>query len=346
MKIVRPLGHAEQVRGLWAAAARGRLPHALLFAGPPGIGKWRAAGWFAAGLLCARGPGEPCGACGPCRRVSSGGDAGSNHADLFALDPLDLGLEQIPVAAISERSGATYAGPVLLPFLRLAPLESARRACLIRAAERLNPEAQNALLKTLEEPALGTVIVLVADRPERLLPTIRSRAVRLDLAPLGPSDVREVLRASGVDAGRAAELAAASGGSPGEALRLDRERAFDVDRVLGRLVAGALSPRAAFAELAQVEGEFEGAKAGALARARARLLVERAARLVQAEEQSAAALPGGGEPLPAELCAGVLERLAGLRQDIERNLAPEAATDRLLRGLARLAAGRRGASAG
>ena len=88
MQVFEPVGHAGAVRSLWHAAEVGRLPHALCFEGPEGIGKFRAALWFAAGLLCSEGPGEPCGACGPCKRVSSGG-AGGNHPDLLVIDPIE-----------------------------------------------------------------------------------------------------------------------------------------------------------------------------------------------------------------------------------------------------------------
>jgi DNA polymerase-3 subunit delta' len=92
---VRPLRHDAVVRGLWRAAAAERLPHALLFHGRRGIGKYRAARWLAQGLFCARGVpagsgGEPCGACGPCRRFLSG-----NHPDVLAIDPVETQAETL-----------------------------------------------------------------------------------------------------------------------------------------------------------------------------------------------------------------------------------------------------------
>ena len=85
--LIEPLGHAQTVEGLWRAAARGRLAHALLFEGQEGVGKFVAMRWFAAGLMCQGGPGAPCGRCGPCKRLSSGGES-SNHPDLLVLDPV------------------------------------------------------------------------------------------------------------------------------------------------------------------------------------------------------------------------------------------------------------------
>ena len=94
--ITRPKTHGDVLLGLWKSAADGRLPHALLFSGPSGVGKFLSAGWFAAGLLCARGPGEPCLTCGPCKRVRSG-----SHPDLFVVDAAASGQDQLTIAFIT-----------------------------------------------------------------------------------------------------------------------------------------------------------------------------------------------------------------------------------------------------
>ena len=105
MRLVRPLGHEALAERLWGAARAGRLPHAVCVEGPAGTGKFALLAWFAAGLLCERGPGEPCLSCGPCKRVQAGG-AGGGHADLLVIDPLEEGEEQIRIARIAERSGS------------------------------------------------------------------------------------------------------------------------------------------------------------------------------------------------------------------------------------------------
>ena len=78
MRVEVPLGHSALIQSLWRAAQRQRLGHALLFSGPDGIGIFLAAQWLAAGLLCERGPGQPCGVCGACKRVRA-----DSHADVF-----------------------------------------------------------------------------------------------------------------------------------------------------------------------------------------------------------------------------------------------------------------------
>ena len=181
MHVAEPRGHAEAVRGLWRAAARGRLPHALLFEGPDGTGKFLAARWLAQGLLCAGGPGDPCGACGPCRRLLSGGEQG-NHPDCALIDPVQEETESISIDRIAERTGRGEKRESAEAFLRLRPAEGGWRVLVIRDADRMLPPAQNALLKTLEEPSPGTLLVLVTARPAALLDTVRSRASRLFLS--------------------------------------------------------------------------------------------------------------------------------------------------------------------
>ncbi|MBM3978422.1 MAG: AAA family ATPase, partial [Planctomycetes bacterium] len=188
-----PRGHEELVRGLWRAARARKLAHFLLLRGPDGCGKWLAARWLAAGLLCARGPGEPCGACGPCRRVAAG-----SHADLLELDPLRAEVERIPVAWVS--GGEDAPREFIESFLALKSAEGGWRIVLLREAARMahgQNHAQNALLKTLEEPAPGTLLVLETARPDRLLPTILSRALVIECAAPGLELTRELLSARG-----------------------------------------------------------------------------------------------------------------------------------------------------
>ncbi|MDO5529926.1 MAG: DNA polymerase III subunit delta' [Paracoccus sp. (in: a-proteobacteria)] len=108
----------------------------------------------------------------------------------------------------------------LLGFFQMSAADGGRRVALIDAADEMNTQAANALLKLLEEPPRDAVIVLIAHQPARLLPTIRSRCRELRLAPLGPDDLGKVLTGLGVSSDPA-RLAALAGGSAGEALRLD-----------------------------------------------------------------------------------------------------------------------------
>jgi DNA polymerase III subunit delta' len=202
-------GHPAAVAAI-AAMIAGPTPHALLIAGPPGIGKTTLALDLAAGLMCdAPDPADkPCRACRGCRLVDSG-----RHADLHRLVPGGAG-DQIRIGDRSEPEPGTIRR--LISELALLPVEGGARVALIERAERLNEDAQSALLKTLEEPPPGVTIMLCVDREDQLLPTVRSRCVRLRLGPVGTRDIEAILGDQGIaDASTAGRLARLSAGRPG-----------------------------------------------------------------------------------------------------------------------------------
>lgn len=199
----------QAVRGMIA----GRTPHAVLLAGPGGVGKTTLALDLAAGLLCTADPVglRPCRACRACRLVDSG-----NHPDLHRLAPAGAG-GQIRIGERTDPDPGTVRA--LISALALLPVEGGHRVAIVEAAERMNEDAQSALLKTLEEPPSGAVLILCVDDEERLLPTVRSRCARVRLGPLGVRDVERLLTERGAaDAPTAARLARISGGRPGVAL--------------------------------------------------------------------------------------------------------------------------------
>ena len=100
------------------------------------------------------------------------------------------------------------------------PVEGAHRVAIIEGAHRLNEDAQNALLKTLEEPPAGATLILCVDEPERLLPTVRSRVAVLRLGPVGVRVMEEILAEHGVEPPRSAQLARLADGRPGLAIAL------------------------------------------------------------------------------------------------------------------------------
>jgi DNA polymerase-3 subunit delta' len=197
-----------------AAMLRSGMPHALLLVGPPGVGKSTFADDIAAGLLC-RAPdleSRPCRTCRACRAFDHG-----NHPDVHRLVPTGAG-SVIPIGGREERGVRD-----LVRDLALMPVEGGARVAIVTGADRMTEDAQAAFLKTLEEPPAGTVLVLTAADEERLLPTIRSRCVRIRLGPV-PRRVVEDLLVDGsfADAPLASRLARLSSGRPGDAVALAR----------------------------------------------------------------------------------------------------------------------------
>jgi DNA polymerase III subunit delta' len=198
-------GHAAALAFVERAIRGLNPPHALLLVGPEGVGKTTLALDLARGLLClADDPVDrPCGECAACHKVGHG-----NHPDVHLLAPHGAG-QQIRVAQVHE----------LAAQLALLPLEGRYRVAIVERAQRLNVDAQNALLKTLEEPPPATAIVLAADDQAPLLPTVVSRCARLRLGPVAPETIAGLLVERGLaDAGQGAMLGRLAGGRPGVAL--------------------------------------------------------------------------------------------------------------------------------
>jgi DNA polymerase-3 subunit delta' len=199
-------GHRRLLDLVALAASRGTLPPSLIFAGPEGIGKRLAAVALAQLMNCLE-PGrfqglDACGECASCKRIARG-----VHADVLTIEPGDTGAIRVDqVRDAIER--AAY-----------RPFEGRRRVVIVNDAEALNVEAQNALLKTLEEPPAASTFILVTSRPDMLLPTVLSRCQRLRFGRLSPGDVAAVLIRDHEYGERDAHAAASlSDGSIGRAL--------------------------------------------------------------------------------------------------------------------------------
>jgi DNA polymerase-3 subunit delta' len=209
------LGQDWVVSHLKTAMRRGRLSHAYLFLGPDGVGKASTARALAAALNCAQpaADGDACGQCPSCRRLNAG-----THPDFLAITPPSEGSQaQIKIEQIRE----------LRRLTGYPPLGGGWRVVLIKPAEALsalNEAAANALLKTLEEPPPGHLLVLTARGEADLLPTIVSRCHKLAFAPLPSALIRRELESRrGLPPAQAALVAALSGGSLGRALILEPE---------------------------------------------------------------------------------------------------------------------------
>ena len=254
-------GHAAATAAI-AAMIAGPAPHALLIAGPAGVGKTTLALDLAAGLMCdAPDPAaRPCRTCRGCRLVDSGG-----HADLHRLVPGGAG-DQIRIGDRVDPEPGTIRR--LISELALLPVEGGARVAIVERAERLNEEAQSALLKTLEEPPAGVTIILCVEREDQLLPTVRSRSVRIRLGPVGTRDIEAILGDQGVaDTPTAGQLARLAGGRPGlaRAWALAPEavsaRAEIVRSILDLLTAPTARRLAAIRELIASAADVERALA-------------------------------------------------------------------------------------
>ncbi len=308
------------LRALRAAVARDRLPQALLFTGPRGVGKGMAARALAQLLFCETpretelGP-DACGTCGPCRRVARG-----THPDLawFAKEPER---NDFRIQLVARRDGSPDV--VVNESITLSPMEADRTVTVLDDAERLNAEAANALLKSLEEPAPHAVLILLCADAGRLPATIRSRCQTVLFRPLPAEFVAELVRgrpeAEGASAEEIAFVSRFAGGSVEQAARLVGSGFWALKReIVGRLAS--LDPAAALALAEDVAAwAKERVKAGkaktgtpeetALRRESARLALAAAASALR----DAAVIAGGAEEAVPLVNPGerpTLERLA------------------------------------
>jgi DNA polymerase-3 subunit delta' len=204
MRFQELYGHEKPISILKSAMVRDRIAHAYLFYGMEGIGKRAVASVFARALNCgAEDP--PCDACASCRKA-----AHNNHPNIITIRAEG---QFIKIAAVKE----------IQARMTFRPGEG-KRFFIIEDADRMNAAAANALLKTLEEPSPGNILLLTTARSHALPMTILSRCQHLRFTPLSREDVALFLREKeGLDDDAAKILAASSGGSIGRAIEMNRE---------------------------------------------------------------------------------------------------------------------------
>ncbi|HEY8506526.1 MAG TPA: DNA polymerase III subunit delta' [Gemmataceae bacterium] len=287
-------GHELVRRQLEAAWKRGRLGHAYLFAGPEGVGKALFARELARALLCEAKADrlEACDRCPACRQVDAG-----THPDFFTAGRPEDKLE-LPIEVVRELAG----------HLALRPARGGHKVAILDDADDLNEASANCFLKTLEEPPLGSVLILIGRDPERQLPTIVSRCQVVRFAPLPAAVVDAVLAEQGVaDPAQRERFVRLAGGSVGQALALNDPELW---AFRGTLLEAVAADRPDLFALGRRWMEFveEAGKDAAAQRGRASLVL----RLLIELLQSALRLALGAEvniPDPQERAR--LERLAG-----------------------------------
>lgn len=227
------IGHVHLQELLARSVVRNRVPQTLLFAGPSGVGKATAARALAQAVNCASasapgGSGLPCGRCSSCERIARG-----QFSDVITLDRGDLA--SIAIKPVRER---------VLDLVGYRPFEGRKRVFIIDGADDLTLQAQDALLKTLEEPPPSAILMLVTAWPDALRATVLSRCRRLRFGALSDADVARVLvDRLGMDPASARSRAAIAGGSVGTALAIDGgSLEEDRDLALGLLEASAGTP--------------------------------------------------------------------------------------------------------
>src|SRR6266540_3802651 len=187
------IGNARVLGAVQRALAGPSPPHAWLFVGPEGVGKATLARWLAQVVNCepvVSGPStppetvRPCGVCSQCQRIARG-----IHADVVtvAIPPPEDGVQHKDISVDQIRD--------VERAVALAPFEGRTRVVIIDPAERLSEEAQNAFLKTLEEPPPNAIFVLIATPGDALLPTVRSRCALIEFGLVSTADIEQALLA-------------------------------------------------------------------------------------------------------------------------------------------------------
>ena len=246
------LGNQRVVTALRGMLRAERVPHALLFSGPRGIGKFTLARMFAQAANCERLRDDFCGECGPCQRIGRLADPAplieigltqrGERPDTATVERVPLLLETHPDVWAVVPDPIRLKDPVARPVLHVGQLRAVQRAAyfkpqgrrrvfLIDGAETMRWDLANIFLKILEEPPESATLILLAPNPYQLLPTIRSRCLQFALTPLAAVEVEEILkRRTSMKAEERKRAAQFAEGCPGAVIGVDLEAAAQLRR--------------------------------------------------------------------------------------------------------------------
>ena len=212
------LSLGDEYRILFSRLGNRTAVHAYLISGEKGVGKKTLAGYMASALLCKSGNRRPCGVCRNCILCKNG-----EHPDLILIR------KGIPIAPGVKKDRTTIPVEDIREMIRLCGVQSSDgniHVVLLFDADKMTPQAQNCLLKTLEEPPPDTYIILVTDHPETLLATVKSRCRQHRVKPWTEEYICHTLVHGGTEQNRAREAASLSNGSIGSAMELSSDDTY------------------------------------------------------------------------------------------------------------------------
>ena len=255
------LGNQRVVTALRGALRTGRVPHALLFSGPRGVGKYTLARMFAQAANCERFTDDFCGECATCQRVTLLADPQAlleqglaergESADAATVERVPLILQSHPDVWALVPDPVRLKNPVARPMLRVGQLRAVQRAAyfqpmgrrrvfILDGADTMRWDVANVFLKILEEPPGSATLILTAPSPYSLLPTIVSRCLQFHFAPLPQADVEKILQEKTDRKPGERKLAAQlAEGSPGLAIEMNLEQAAEQRRNALRILERA-----------------------------------------------------------------------------------------------------------
>src|SRR5882757_7410567 len=258
MGFVEFLGNERVVTALRGALRTGRVPHALLFTGPRGVGKFTLARMFAQACNCERLKDDFCGECDTCRHIALLADPQKlleqglaergESADAATVERMPLILQSHPDVWALLPDPVRLKTPVVRPILRIGQMRAVQRAAyfqpmgrrrvfILDGAETMRSDVSNVFLKILEEPPGSATLILTAPSPFNLLPTIVSRCMQFHFAPLPQAEVEKILQAKGTlkpaEIKTAAQL---SEGSPGLATEMNVDAVVERRRAILRIL--------------------------------------------------------------------------------------------------------------
>ena len=255
------LGNEAMVAALRGALRAERVPHAMLFTGPRGVGKFTLARMFAQAANCERLKDDFCGECPTCQRIgqlanlddliAQGLAERGESADAATVERVPLILQSHPDVWVMVPDPVRLKSPVARPVLRIGQLRAVQRAAyfqpmgrrrvfIMDGAETMRADVSNVFLKILEEPPGSATLILTAPSPFNLLPTIVSRCMQFHFAPLPQDEVESILKAKGTMKPADIKLAAQlSEGSPGLATEMNVETVVERRRGILRILEHA-----------------------------------------------------------------------------------------------------------